>query len=597
MLRLYGEALKGFRRRTVVAVVLFALSGLAESVGIAALLPFLQGSLEGTEAFQGRSWFGLEGRGLAIAALCVLIGLGIIAAVLRYLADTSTYHLQATVEESLRTRASTALFRMRWTDYLRFSLGDTTKSVVTEGSEVGRGVQGLVSGLGNLLMAVVFVVVAFVVSVPMTIAILVFGAGSMLVYRAAGHRAQRTGESLSEELAELTETATDLFGNAKFYRSTGQREGALARARATYRRYREHFYRVLRYEPITRVSFDLAGIVFVSAILAVSIVVAGGSAAEALVLVALFYRLGPKLQFAQQGFIRARAQAGWWTSWKERFDTATKAKDERGGGHVVIDRIPRVVADGVTFTFPGRAQPSLSDVSWTLAPGGCLAIVGESGSGKTTMLDVVTGLVRPTAGVMRLDGVDLEDVDLARWQERIGLVMQDAPLFFASILENIAWSDPPPDRERAMRCAALANISTFIESLPDGLDTQVGHRGGRVSGGQRQRIALARALYRDPWLLVLDEATSSLDAASEQSIQAALKDLKGMCSILLVAHRIKTVEMAEQIVVLADGRVKESGTWGELVGRHDGEFRRMVLAQGATVVGAGDDALHQRRGA
>jgi hypothetical protein len=144
MLKLYGEALKGFRRRTVVAVLLFALSGLAESVGIAALLPFLQGSLEGSSAFADRWWFGLEGRGLAIAALSVLVALGIIAAGLRYLADTSVYRLQATVEESLRMRVTAALLRMRWTDYLRLSLGDATKSVVTEGSEVGRGVQGLV---------------------------------------------------------------------------------------------------------------------------------------------------------------------------------------------------------------------------------------------------------------------------------------------------------------------------------------------------------------------------------------------------------------------------------------------------------------------
>jgi ABC-type multidrug transport system fused ATPase/permease subunit len=578
MLRLYGEALKGFRRRTVVAVVLFALSGLAESVGIAALLPFLQGSLEGSEAFQGRSWFGLEGRGLAIAALSVLIGLGILAAILRYLADTSTFHLQAGVEESLRIRASTALFRMRWTDYLRFSLGDATKSVVTEGTEVGRGVQGLVSGLGNLLMAVVFVVVAFAISVPMTIAILVFGAGSVLVYRAAGHRAQRTGENLSEELTELTETATDLFGNAKFYRSTGQRDGALARARANYQRYRENFYRVLRYEPITRVSFDLAGIAFVSAILAVSIIVAGGSAAEALVLVALFYRLGPRLQFAQQGLIRARGQAGWWISWKERFDTAVEFTDQRGGGHVVFDRIPEVSVEGVTYTFPGHQKPVLSEVSWKLSPGACLAIVGESGSGKTTMLDLLTGLLPPSTGVVRLDGVDLEQIDLRAWQQQIGLVMQDTPLFYASILENISWTDPSPNRERAMYCAQLAHIAAFVESLPEGLDTQVGHRGGRLSGGQRQRIALARALYRDPWLLILDEATSALDTASEQAVQSALQGLKGSCSILLVAHRLKTVEMADRIVVLSNSHVIEEGTWDELVSR-DGEFRSMVISQ------------------
>jgi ABC-type multidrug transport system fused ATPase/permease subunit len=244
----------------------------------------------------------------------------------------------------------------------------------------------------------------------------------------------------------------------------------------------------------------------------------------------------------------------------------------------VLDRIPEVAVARVTYAFPGHQRPVLAEVSWKLSPGACLAIVGESGSGKTTMLDLVTGLLPPTSGVVRLDGMNLEEIDLAAWQQRIGFVMQDAPLFYASILENIAWTDPSPDRDRAMHCAELANIAAFVESLPEGVNTQVGHRGGRLSGGQRQRIALARALYRDPWLLILDEATSALDAASEQAIQTALQSLKGSCSILLVAHRLKTVEMADRIIVLSDSHIVEAGTWDELVSV-GGEFRRMVISQ------------------
>src|SRR5262249_15268404 len=161
-------------------------------------------------------------------------------------------HLQAAVEESLRARITAALFRMRWTDYLRLSLGDATKSVVTEGTEIGLGVQGLVSGIGNLLIAAVFLVVAFAISLTMTVAILAFRAASVVIYRALGRRAQRTGESLSDQLTDVTEIATDLFGNAKFYRSTGRRGGVLSRARMAYARYRDDHYRVLRYQPLLR---------------------------------------------------------------------------------------------------------------------------------------------------------------------------------------------------------------------------------------------------------------------------------------------------------------------------------------------------------
>jgi ABC-type multidrug transport system fused ATPase/permease subunit len=198
------------------------------------------------------------------------------------------------------------------------------------------------------------------------------------------------------------------------------------------------------------------------------------------------------------------------------------------------------------------------------------------------MLDLVSGLLNPDTGTVRLDDADLRQVDVDAWQHRIGVVMQDAPVFFGTVLDNIAWGFDEPDRERAAQCVEQANFSDVVADLPEGLDTPVGHKGSLLSGGQRQRLALARALYREPWLLVLDEATSALDSESEQAIQRALRALKGTCSILLVAHRLKTVEMADRIVVLDDGRVAEAGTWSELADRDGGAFKRMLAMQGTS---------------
>jgi ABC-type multidrug transport system fused ATPase/permease subunit len=187
-------------------------------------------------------------------------------------------------------------------------------------------------------------------------------------------------------------------------------------------------------------------------------------------------------------------------------------------------------------------------------------------------------LLRPTEGSVLLDDVNISEIDLEVWQRHIGFVMQDAPIFHGTVLENIAFADPEPDRERAMHAAEMAHVSAVIDALPDGLDTHVALQGSRLSGGQRQRLALARALYDNPWLLVLDEATSALDSESEREIQTALGALKGSCSILLVAHRLKTVELADRIVVLAGGRVVEEGTWAALAERQ-GVFTRMLELQ------------------
>jgi ABC-type multidrug transport system fused ATPase/permease subunit len=559
--------------------VFFALSGLFEGLGIASLLPFLQASLNNAH---GDEYFGLRGDELAGAALGALLLLGGAAAVLRYLADLRLYRIQANLEASMRQRMTAALFAMRWTSYSSISFGDAAKSVLSDGQQVGTGINGLVSGLGYSTIALVFVVVAALISLELTAITVAFGVAMMVVYRMSGRHAARRGRKLSDQATAVTDLVEELFNNFKYYRSTGLQAPAIERADCVYSEWRDDFVRVWRYQPATRLGFDVAGLTFIAGVLAIAVLVLGNSAADAFVFLALFYRLSPKLQLAQQGLLLAKAQGSWWIAWKERYDFA-RSQVVSAPGSLRLTSRPTIAAEAVSFVYPGRAEPALRDVTWTLPPGGCLAIVGESGSGKTTMLDLVTGLLAPSSGSLWLDDSNLTAIDRDWWQKRIGLVMQDAPVFYGTIFENITWG-AERDSQRATRCAAQANIDDLISKSPDGLDAQVGHRGSMLSGGQRQRLALARALYRDPWLLVLDEATSALDTESEQAIQRALVALKGTCSILLVAHRLKTVEMADSIVVLTDGAIVESGSWEDLAVRRSGAFRRMLELQGTSAV-------------
>ncbi len=576
MLRLYYDALVGFRRRAAWCAVLSVCSGLAEACGIAAVLPLLSGAL--TERGEGaREYFGLRDDDLVVAALVALVVFGLVSALLRYLADVSVINLQGDVEESLRSRMTTALLDMAWPQFLHLSLGETGKSVLIESTQVAVGAQHIVNGIGFSAVAVAFIVVAAVISPLMTVATFGFGALMAVVYRLVGRRGSESSRHLSVEGTELIESTTDLLGNAKFYRSTGLRPAALAGANAAFAEWKRLYVRVQRYAPSARLLFDTAGLLFIAAVLALALIASGASPLEPLVFLALFYRLAPRLQQAQQGMLGARVQSAWWRTWEERYNDAVR-EAEIASGSIALAKSPEVAFDHVSYSFPGHDRLVLDDVSWTLAPGGCLALVGESGSGKTTALDLVTGLLRPTAGTVRLDGTDLGDIQAEAWRARIGFVIQDAPMFFGTVLDNIAWGEGEPDRERANHVAQLAHLGDVISALPQQLDTPIGHRGARLSGGQRQRIALARALYRDPWLLVLDEATSALDSDSEREVLDALRSLKGVVSMLVVAHRLATVEVADRIFVLRDGRVVQDGTW-EVLTTSDGEFQRMVTSQ------------------
>jgi subfamily B ATP-binding cassette protein MsbA len=204
-------------------------------------------------------------------------------------------------------------------------------------------------------------------------------------------------------------------------------------------------------------------------------------------------------------------------------------------------------------------------VSLTVTAGQMVAIVGRSGAGKTTLVNLLPRFYDVTGGAILLDGVDIRDVTLASLRGQIGIVTQETVLFDDSIAGNIAFGRPAATRADIEAAARAAHAHEFIVGLDDGYDTQIGERGQRLSGGQRQRLAIARALLRDSPLLILDEATSSLDAESEMLVQEALSTLMRNRTSLVIAHRLSTVRRADAIVVLEQGRIVEAGTHDELL--------------------------------
>jgi ATP-binding cassette subfamily B protein/subfamily B ATP-binding cassette protein MsbA len=194
-----------------------------------------------------------------------------------------------------------------------------------------------------------------------------------------------------------------------------------------------------------------------------------------------------------------------------------------------------------------------------------LALVGPSGAGKTSIADLLTGLYAPTSGTIRIDGTSLDALDLASWQQRLGVVSQDTFLFNATIADNIAFGSPGATPAQIQTSCQAAQAAGFIESLPQGYDTLVGERGYRLSGGQRQRLSLARAILRDPELLILDEATSALDSQNERLVQEAIERFERNHTVLVIAHRLSTIVKADQILVLEGGRVVERGSHRSLL--------------------------------
>ena len=250
-----------------------------------------------------------------------------------------------------------------------------------------------------------------------------------------------------------------------------------------------------------------------------------------------------------------------------------------GSQRVVAEEVAgRISVENVSFQYPGSAEPVLREITIEVRAGEMIALVGPSGAGKTTLCNMIARFYDPTHGSVKLDGVDLRDIDVDSYRELLGIVEQEVFLFDGTVAENIAYGRQTADLEEIRAAARVAHADGFILELEQGYETRIGERGVRLSGGQRQRIAIARAVVSNPRILILDEATSNLDTESEQYIQQSLIELMRGRTSFVIAHRLSTIRHADRIMVIDHGRVIEMGTHAELLAA-GGRYRDMVRLQ------------------
>lgn len=236
----------------------------------------------------------------------------------------------------------------------------------------------------------------------------------------------------------------------------------------------------------------------------------------------------------------------------------------------------------VTLQYDGASVPALNNLNLSIQAGETIALVGSSGAGKSTVVSTLLRFAHHTGGQITLDGMPIENLKLANLRQHFAVVSQDIVLFDGSIAENVAYASPHGlDRAKVEDCLKAANLWNHIQTLPEGMDAQIGTNGSKLSGGQRQRLAIARALYRDAAIWIFDEATSALDSESEAVVQKSIESLRGSKTLILIAHRLSTIRNADRIYVMADGKVAEEGNHADLLA-HGGIYAGMVRIQSAS---------------
>ena len=334
-------------------------------------------------------------------------------------------------------------------------------------------------------------------------------------------------------------------------------------------------------ESMTRVKcyFNLGKVMFLALVLYISIEILGLHTGSVILLVFIFSRAMPLFSNIQHSFLEV---VNMLPAFKDFLDLRKECLLNKEVEFTKQEKITLnncIQIKDISFTYGSEKSKLFSNLNLIIDANKITAIVGSSGSGKSTICDMIMGLITPDAGQILIDNIPLDSSNIHSWREQIGYVTQDAFLFHDTIKNNLLWANPTANDNDIKQALKLAACEEFIFSLPQGIETIVGDRGILLSGGERQRLTLARALLRKPSLLILDEATSSLDSENERQIQKSIEALQGQMTILVIAHRLSTIHKSDIIYVLDKGQIVESGTWQTLTRKESGKFINMHRAQ------------------
>jgi ABC-type multidrug transport system fused ATPase/permease subunit len=570
--------------------VLATATAFAQGFGITLLLPLLKATEVGSADDMGMaeqllhdllSAFGIAESMAGILAFIAVVFVG--KGMLEFTRGGYEGYLQAQLLRDLKTKLFDAYSGMDYRYYIQQNAGHFINVINEQVNRFFLSFQFFVGFFTQVVTSLSYFAFAF--AITWQFASMALGVGIVLLasFKYLNAYVRRLSRRRSSEMSHLNKLLVQSLQALKYIVSTGQTSHLRTGVVDSVNRLTGYIFRQQIARAFTKALKEPASVLLIVGLIAIQVAVFNEAIAPIFVALFLFHRGMQSIMAIQAEWQQTMDRIGSVEMVDDEFE-AVQSNQERTGRRRLGTLQDEITLDNVCFAYNEVDGNVLHDVNVSIPANTTVALVGESGAGKSTLVDLLTLMLKPRTGTVRIDGVPHDEIDLASWRAQIGYVSQETVVFDDTVANNISlWEGDldadPALREQVIHAAEQAYADHFIRDLPNGYQTVVGDRGVRLSGGQRQRLFVARELFKQPNLLLLDEATSALDTESERYIQQSIDALKGEMTVVIIAHRLSTIKNVDYVYVLDEGCVIEDGSYEELRFRENGSFREMVDMQ------------------
>ena len=477
-----------------------------------------------------------------------------LSAFLYYLSNKNIVKAKSKIERFIRKEITDLTINIKWEYYLRLSQGDISKSIISEGQNISEGFMYFLSAITYSIIAITYFIACLILVPDTFFVLIIYAIFAFRIYVYYSRKADYYGKDLSKITSSIGKWTASIFNNLKYLKAISKDNLARDESNLIFKRFALSYENAMIASYKSKLITEILTIIFIS-LAVIFIIVRGSNISNLILSLSLFVRMTPKVYNAQSRMLDSLAMVSWPKIHSEKIKWAKNYNDIICKNKKIFKFNGDIIFESVEFNYPG-CESILKNINLKIKNNEILGIIGKSGSGKSTILDLITGIIKPSKGNIYLSGKNINNININSWRDKLGIVMQENFYKNDTVASNITLGKEI-DFKKIKSALIKANAWDFVSKLPMGINELIFDRGVRFSGGERQKLALARALYFDPEVLLLDEPSTGLDKVSENQLISSIEQIKGKMTIIIISHKKEVVHICDRVLEIKDKELKE----------------------------------------